>query len=897
MSTWVIIVTGLAYLAILFGVANYAQHTILHKRNIINHPMVYALSMGVYCTAWTFYGSVGRAAASGIDFIAVFIGPTLILCLGWPLWAKILRICKVLRITSLADFISTRYGKNFSVGICVALLCVFALVPYISLQIKAIVDSIKVLQLSSNSHVVTQQSVVLIAVIVTIILFLFTVVYGGRSADTAEKHPGLIAAIAFESLIKLAAFLAVGIYVTFGLFNGFGDIFSKATANNSQLFTLQPGNNYIGWMLLTTVAMLALLFLPRQFHVAIVENQQERHLKTASWLFPLYLLLINLFVLPIALAGNILLKKNGISADSYVLALPLLKGSYVLAMFTWIGGVSAATGMIIIESIALSIMISNNLVIPLLVSKSRFTQSSTTKLPARILLIRRLSIAVVLGLALLYYLFLGKTELLISMGLISFCAVAQFAPAIIGGIFWKRGSKAGALTGMIAGFIIWVFTLVVPGLVNSGFLPASVMQQGLFGFAFLHPHHLLGLHGLDPIAHGFFWSILVNLGLYITVSVNTRQHPQEVYQAELFINIEKHDSLQHHVWNGTANTKELLALLSHFIGDKRAANLIQAYAARHKIDIAKSQLADARMVNFTERVLGSVTGTASAHILVQSITKHEEISMDEVLNILRENQQTIEVNKELRKKSLELSKATQQLQHANEQLRLLDKQKDEFLYTVTHELRTPLTSIRALSEIVYDNPDMPLQQQQQYLEMVIRETERLAHLITQVLTLEKFESGTWQLQPETININALITSVADSMMGLVHERSLQMHFQKPDYPLMICCDGNLIRQVLVNLLGNAVKFAATSITVQVKVTPQLFTCMIADDGNGIDPGQHDLIFDKFFQATNHALKKPQGSGLGLAICKKIIALHRGSIYVQSQPGAGAKFTFTLPYIG
>lgn len=883
MSTALIIICGVGYLLLLFAIASSAQKTINTSRNLVNHPFIYALSMGVYCTAWTYYGSVGRAANSGIDFITIYLGPTIMAVLFWPVLRKILTISKSLRITSIADFISTRYGKNFSIGMVVTLFCVFGVIPYIALQIKAIASSIAVLQADSPNSL----STIYIALFATIILFVFTVLYGARSVDAAEKHPGLMTVMAFESLVKLLAFLIIGIYITYYLFDGMGDIFTRiAASEHQQLLTLNKTSSYSGWISMTVLGMLAIVFLPRQFQVSIVENVQEQHLKTATWLFPLYLILINIFVLPIAM-GGLLLQGNTANADYYVLSIPMMQHQEWLAMTTWIGGLSAATGMIIIETIALSIMISNHLVIPLLLRSKQNENWKQVSLQSNILTIRRLSIGAVLLLALLYYLNLGKGESLVSIGLISFCAVAQFAPALFGGIYWKEGNKRGAITGIMIGFIVWFFTLVIPGMVNNGFL----------GSQWLLVQQLLAFDQFDSLTNTVFWSLFLNITAYVFVSVYTKQEAQEQYQAEIFTNINKHGEIQENglVWKGTAQMQDIRNLLKSFVGAERAEILLTAYAKRHKINLQEKLVADPRIIGFTERILGGVVGVASARILLQTVAKEEEISIEEVLTILNENQQMVEMNKELRKKSLELSKATQQLQNMNTQLLSIDEQKNEFLYTVTHELRTPLTSIRALSEILFDNPDLEAEQQQQYLEAIIKETVRLSNLITQVLNLENFEAGRRKLTITEINAGKLLDDMAATLSGIIQAKQLSLTIQLAQRPTMIQADADLIQQVFMNLLGNAIKFAASAIQINISKGDKEYIIEITDDGKGIDAGMEELIFDKFFQAKNQTLKKPEGTGLGLAISKKIIELHGGKIWVNKGFTKGAQFVFTLPY--
>lgn len=365
MNNWLVIGGALIYLCLLFGVAYYAEYRQRQNKSLINNPYVYALSLAVYCTAWTYYGSVGQASTRGIEFLAVYIGPTITAALFWPVLRKIIRICKTQRINSLADFISTRYGKNFSLAVVVTVLCMIGIIPYIALQLKAISSSMHILS-GTTPHTgligILQDNTLYIA----IALVAFIILFGTRSIDASEKHEGLVAAVAFESIIKLLAFLVAGIFVTFGLFNGFGDIFTKAAANEdlAKLFRFNGEGAYTTWTGLVLLSMLAVVFLPRQFQLGVVENVQENHLKKAIWLFPLYLFLITLFVLPIAFGGKLLMGDTGVNADTYVLALPLQHGAGLLSLFIFIGGFSAASSMIIVETIAISTMMSNNIATP-----------------------------------------------------------------------------------------------------------------------------------------------------------------------------------------------------------------------------------------------------------------------------------------------------------------------------------------------------------------------------------------------------------------------------------------------------------------------------------------------------------------------------------------------------
>lgn len=897
MSSWIIAGTALGYLFLLSLLAWSAESVRKKGKSWINNGYVYALSMAVYCTAWTYYGSVGRAATSGLDFLTIYIGPTILCALFWPVLLKIIRICRTQGITSIADLVSTRYGKNFSLAVLVTIFCVMGVIPYIALQLKAIATSFDLLAGTTGN---TNQSIWKDSTFYgTLLLTIFILFFGTRSVDAAEKHEGLIAAIAFESVIKLVAFLAAGLFITYGVFNGFSDLFQQANSQPrlQQLFTFQENNAYTSWFSMLTLSFFAMLFLPRQFQVNVVENLDENHLKTSGWVFPLYLFVINLFVVPIALAGSVLYAGATANPDLYVLNIPLDQGRHLLSLLIFIGGFSAATGMIIVETIALTTMISNHLALPLLFSTNRLHQESRRNLSAVVLWVRRGSILLVIGLSLLYDKLVAEQYSLVSIGLVSFAAVAQLAPAVLGGLYWKGASKNGALAGLAAGFICWMFTLLLPSLAGAGLLDNSILENGYFAISWLKPYALFGLTSLDPVSHSLFWSLLLNSGFFVLVSINGQKGTRETFQAELFVDFltkEKFE-VEPAAWKNTANLPALRLLLQNFIGSERAVSLFQKYANRHQIPL-NTTTADPRLVQFTEKILAGVIGSASAHILVSRVAKAEELSMGEVLNLLRESQQMMELNKELRRKSAELTRATEQLSALNRQLMAMDEKKDEFLYTVTHELRTPLTSIRALTELVHDNPEMPENQKTEFLAAVVRETERLSHLITQVLSLERFESGKQPLELQTIQIKELLDEALSDIQPLVQQKKLRIETQLTHPFQLVELDPILIRQVLYNLLTNAIRFSPESGTIlfAAEVSGNHLEISVSDQGKGIPEAALELIFDKFYQAPNQTLKKPEGSGLGLAISKKIIELHTGNIRAQNREDGGARFIFILP---
>lgn len=902
MNSLTIIVCSLLYLGLLFGIAFWAERrerTLVarQKQSLLNNPYIYALSLAVYCTAWTFYGSVGQAATQGINFLSVYIGPTLAAPLWWIVLRKIIRICKVHRITSIADFISARYGKNRGLGILVTVICVAGIIPYISIQLKATAVSFALLSgQSSATHkpsFLTDQ-----AFYMTLLLGAFTILFGTRKLEATERHEGLVTAIAFESLVKLIAFLAVGLYVTFGLFNGPGDIFGRASQQPAlqASLTFGPGHSSADWFWYTLLSIPAILFLPRQFQVAVVENVEERHLNKAMWLFPLYLFLITLFVLPVAFGGKLWFGNTGLDADGYVLSLPLLTGQKGLALLAYIGGLSAATSMIIVETTALSVMISNNVVMPWLVSRPAWQLKLGNQSSRFVMYTRRLAILVLLLISYGYYRDVSDRFSLVSVGMISFAAVAQFSPAIIGGICWKNGAQAGARLGLIVGTAIWFYTLIVPTLVPI-LLPESLLTDGPFGLSFLKPQALFGLTSLTPIAHSVFWSLFFNVGCYVWGSINRPQTALDHNQAILFVDVFQFNRPSENtaIWKGKVSVDALRKLLITFFGPEQSQKTLERFARRNRL-MDRQSYADPGLVTFTEKMLAGAIGTASARILVSSIAKEDPITVDEIIRILKTSQELMTVNKELERKSNELQQLTRQLSETNERLKQMDQQKDEFLSTITHEIRTPITSIRALTEILHDNDDVDTATRQQFLGTVIKESERLTRLINQVLDLERFESGRMRLHLEPLLLRDVIKDAVEATGQLASEKYVDVQFLADCPPTPVVADRDRLMQVLINLLSNAIKFCEPEkgrIIVRLVVEGTTCNVSVCDNGAGIDPALHELIFEKFYQVQGDH-RKPKGSGLGLAITKKIIELHNGSIDVDSQPGHGSVFTFQLP---
>ena len=896
-ASTILLLAAAAYMVLLFGIASFGDRRAAAGRSLINSSVVYALSLAVYCTSWTFYGSVGRAAARGLDFLPIYLGPTLVFCLGWVLLSRILRVSKAYRITSIADLLASRFGKSGAVAGLVTVIAVIGSVPYIALQLKAVSTSLKVLleyQGSFGEGIEGASVLGKTELWVAAVLALFAILFGTRKIDASERHEGIVAAIAFESIIKLVSFVAVGLFAGFVLFNGFGDIFARAAARPelARLFNFGGPAAGIDWIALTFLAMAAIVCLPRQFQVMVVENVDERHLDRALWLFPAYLIAINLFVVPIALAG-LLSAPADTDPDTLVLTLPLAAGHNWLALLAFLGGLSAAASMVIVETVALSTMICNDLVVPMLL---RLGQLGADTRPV-LLGIRRGAIGLVVLLGFAYVRVVHESYGLVSIGLVSFAAVAQFFPAIVFGLFWRRASRFGVLAGISTGFLVWAYTLLLPSFASAGWLPRELFEQGPLGISLLRPSTLFGLEGLDPVTHGLFWSMLLNVTGIVGVSLFVDQSALERSQAALFVDYWRGTGgEQGRLWRGTAQVADLVQLVGRFLGQAPTRAAFAEEARRRNRDPA-ALAADAETVRLAERLLAGAIGSASARVMVASVVHEEPIGTEEVMRILDETSQAIEYSRRLEQQSHALEATTAELRRANERLREVDRLKDDFVSTVSHELRTPLTSIRSFSEILLDNPALEQQQRQEFLRIIVTESERLTRLINDMLDLAKIEAGKLEWHMERVSTSEVAREAATALGQLFRDKSVKLEAHLLDGVSTIIADRDRLFQVVVNLLSNAVKFSARGVglvTLTVENDADGIRLSVADNGPGIAPSDREAIFERFRQVGDTLTAKPEGSGLGLAISRMIVEHFGGRASVGDAPGGGAIFQIWLP---
>jgi len=893
-SPWLIVLASAAYLAVLFVIASYGDKRARDGRQLINHPLVYTLSMAVYCTSWTFYGSVGLASQSGVAFLPIYLGPTLAALLFPFVLHKILRIAKSYSITSIADFLAARYGKSTMLGGIATIVAMIGGVPYIALQLKALSASTDVmLGLDSGSNLAAFG--IDTSLIIAVTMAIFGILFGTRHIDATETHQGMVLAVAFESIIKLTAFIAVGIFVTFWLYDGLASITAAArAAGHGDLLLMPAGWQYLDWFLMVLLAASVIFVLPRQFHVAVIENVDEAHIRTATWAFPTYLLLINIFVIPIALAGRLAGIEDN---DLIVLFLPLEAAAPWLALFVYIGGLSAATAMIIVTSVALSTMISNDLVMPVLLRIEALQLTRRTHLSRLVIAIRRASILALLLLAYVVFHAIGAGYGLVSIGLIAFAAVAQLVPALILGIFWRDANLVGAMAGITAGIMVWGLTLIVPALTTTGVVDPELLANGYFGIELLRPEALFGLEGLQPVSHALFWSITVNLLLLVAGSLVFQQDNLQRLQALLFVNVFEREGTTR-IWRGDTKVAELFDLLVRFVGREPAEQVMALDAITRGRPLDMNARADAEFVQLVERHVARAIGAASARAMVASVVRGEVIGPDDILEILDETSQVIEYSHQLEERSRALEEAGAELERINERLRQLDRMKDDFLATVSHELRTPLTSIRSFSEILIDNPDLEVEERQEFLGILVRESERLTRLINNVLDLSKIESGRMEWVVSDVDLDAVIDEAIGATRGMASELGAVVERgDRATGPALVRGDHDRLVQVVVNLLGNAFKFTPPGegrVRVGIARNGSDWLVTVDDNGPGIGPQHRAQIFEKFFQANESLKDRPKGTGLGLAICRQIVGHFGGDIWVGDGDLGGARFAFRLP---
>ncbi len=654
LNNFTIIGVALFYLGVLFVVASYADNQMRRQRMATGRanymrPLVYTLSFGVYCTSWTFFGSVGVAAHTGLDFLPIYIGPILMFIVGWPVIRRVVELSKQHNITSIADFIAARYGKSQALGATVAVIAVIGTLPYISLQLKATTFSLEAMLAASGTGNEISSLVPMVndlALLVAIAMGIFTVLFGTRHIDATEHQDGLMTAVAVESIVKLLAFLVVGLFATYGVLGGFSGMFQimESRPEIGGLFTRDVDGGR--WLTLTLLSMFAIILLPRQFHVTVVENDDVRHLKTARWLFPLYLVAINLFVVPIAIAGLVTFSPGTVDADTFVLALPINDNQPLVAMIVFLGGLSAATAMVIVATMALSIMVCNDLVVPFVLRNK--LQGHTHKDMGKFLLrVRRISIFAIVALAYSYYWMVSDSAALVQTGLISFAAIAQFAPAFFGGMIWRRATAAGAMAGILVGSFMWVYTLLLPTFIDAGWFSASLLSEGPFGLSLFRPRVLFGLE-FDPLTHGVLWSLITNLAAYVAFSLLWQPKPIERLQASAFSSVDGPAAApSFRLWRTAIFVGDLKETVARYLGEARTERSFAEFAQSRGLVLDNEAEADIRLLRFAEHLLASAVGAASSRLVVALLLERHSRNSRGAMKLLDDASAAIQYNREL----------------------------------------------------------------------------------------------------------------------------------------------------------------------------------------------------------------------------------------------------------
>jgi Na+/proline symporter/signal transduction histidine kinase len=918
LDSFVVLTVLCLYMGCLFLIAIWVERRSGEGKPTVNNPYIYSLSLAVYCTGWTYYGSVGKAATSGFLFLPIYLGPTIAIVMWWTVLRKLIRIKTTHHITSIADFISARYNKSQTVAALATLIALVGTMPYIALQFKAIISTFAIITAGEDAP---SWIALHVGPVVVGVMFVFTIILGIRRLDPTERHPGMVMAVSVECLVKLLAFLAAGIFVTYFMFDGIGDIFRKLSESRPDILTnlWKADQSYaITWTTYLLLAMSAIMFLPRQFHISVVENYDEGHIRTAIWLFPLYMLLINIFVLPIAMAGLI----NGYSAreaDTYVLALPLHEGHTWLSLLVFIGGASAATGMIMISSITVTTMITNHLLLPVM---GWFKELAFLR--RHLLKCRWVAVA---GVILIGYWFerqVGESYMLVNIGMVAFAAAFQFAPAILGGIFWRRGNEAGALLGLGAGFLVWFYTLLLPAFVRSGWISDTLVKTGPWGIGFLNPEQLFGVASLDSLTHSVFWSTFFNVGLYVLGSLYFKQTEEEQSLAEDFTgalvltpSLGRSSHRESYIDLGTKR-KAIEGLLGQYFTEHEAESVtdkcLQAVGIKDKNRISIIELAE--LHNEVEKCLAGSIGTAAAHKALREgriFTANEARELSEVyaeilasLNVTPEElERKIDYYQE--REALLTQHAAELEEKVQERTRDLETAQEELIKSeklavlgqltaiVSHELRNPLGVIRSSVYFLARKFTEPDEKTRKHLDRIEQQVGLCDSIIGELLEYTRGRRS------EVVKgeINPWLDDVLDQF-NTSNQFKLVRHLT--DGLPVVYFDKEKMRRVVINLVENAVQavtarqqaaieensFYEPEVTVYTLPSKKGLSIEVKDNGLGMDFETARRAFEPLFTT------RARGTGLGLAIVKKIVEEHGGTVSLKTTRKHGTTVTVWLP---
>jgi Na+/proline symporter/signal transduction histidine kinase len=687
---WGVIAAAFGYIGFLFLVASHGDRLSPAQRGRAS-ALIYPLSLAIYCTSWTFFGSVGFAARTSVDFLAIYIGPILMIGLCMPLFRRVIQLAKSQRITSIADFIAARYGKRQAVAATVALIAIIGSVPYIALQLKAAAASLETI-LSDDRALAHIPIIGDIALMVTLAMAAFAVLFGTRQADATEHQHGLMLAVATESIVKLVAFIAAGAFVTFWMFDPH-ELIQRAMKTPEAVRAIEYTPSIGNFLCMVGLSFCAIVLLPRQFHVSAVENSSDSEVSRARWLFPLYLVVINLFVIPIAIAGLVTFPFGAVDSDMYVLALPIEADSPLLSIGVFIGGLSAATAMVMVECVALSVMVSNDIVVPLVLQRSGASREGKD-FGDFLLRVRRFAIFAIMAMAYFYYRALGNTQLA-AIGLLSFAAIAQLAPAFFGGLFWRRATARGAMAGMLVGFAVWLYTLFLPSFLDSSTAGLMLLQHGPFGIEALRPQALFGAD-LPPLLHGVLWSLSLNLLAYVALSLARQPSSIELVQADLFVpNTLAPIAPTFRRWRSTVTVQDIQTTVAQYLGPDRARHSFEAFALTHHTRLEPSAPADFELLQHAEHLIASSIGAASSRLVMSLLLRKRTVSAKAALKLLDDSHAALHFSREILQTALNHVRQGIAVFDADLQLICSNRQFGEILGLPPHlvQLGIPLREI------------------------------------------------------------------------------------------------------------------------------------------------------------------------------------------------------------
>ncbi len=886
-----IITLLVVYFIALFFVAIYVERQYKRGTNLTNNALVYVLSLAIYATAWTFYGNVGLATSSSYAFLGIYTGPTLAMLFAWPIIRKLVRIRDEYGIASISGLLSSRYNRSYGVGVIATLVALIGVTPYFSLQFKAI--------FSSFSFIVsggTQYDSAIIRLTTVGMIILFTIVFGFRKLEQTERHPGMVIVVAIQSVIKLAAFLAAGVFATYYLFNGFGDIFAQIKQHASLSAAVSAGApSYSLFISYIIVGIFAFFLLPRDFHLAVTENSDERHIRASAWGVPVYMMLITLFVFPIAMAG--ILKGYDINlADTFILLVSALSGHAWLTVLVFIGGISAAFSMIMVETVAITTMVANNLALPLVDRVQLFGFLRKHLLPLR------WGIAVlILLMGYGFELLTGSSYVLVKIGIISFAAVLQFAPAVIGGLYWEKGNTAGAAMGLIGGSAVWAYTSLTPALIRSGWMPYSLLTDGPFGIRALRPEHLFGITGIDPLASTIIFTLLINGGLYIVGSLAFKQSEDEQRFAYNFVHIMRgarflpRDVSQKEYINVDKKRVAVNAIFAHYLNAVEAKQ--QTEECMQKAGLASKQLMSVNALielsNIVENALAGYVGAPAAR---DALSAEHLFAPDEAAQIAGIYATIAD----------ELKITPEQFIEQLSQQRMLAQSKSNFMAIASHEMRTPLTIIRGNAELLlqFIKPTEENKDTIKFLEGIKQNSVRLLDILHDFIDVMHYEESKTELKKEPFDLAMLVRDVISDMQSVASEKHLSLQYATSTAATtMAIGDQTKMREVIVNLVANAIHYTEQGgITItagNIDVSGRRFvTIFVSDTGVGILPENQSLLFQKFSTVQKTFLRtREYGSGLGLYISRLLMESMGGFIKLeQSVPGKGSTFSVSLPAV-